>query len=95
MATLLTDGGVPRPRVDRRGTATITLTRSGGTSGGVTVAYETSDGTAVAGTNYAATSGTLTFADGETGKSFTVTALDGKKELVGPAACRTATLLLH
>jgi hypothetical protein len=38
----------------------------------VTVAYLTRDGTAVAGSDYVATSGTLTFAAGETAKSVTV-----------------------
>jgi Calx-beta domain len=38
----------------------------------ITVAYLTRDGTAVAGSDYIATSGTLTFAAGETAKSVTV-----------------------
>ncbi|QEH31554.1 Calx-beta domain protein [Aquisphaera giovannonii] len=54
------------------GTATITVTRSGGTASGVTVHYATSDGTAKAGSDYTASSGTLTFGAGETGKTFTV-----------------------
>jgi hypothetical protein len=45
----------------------ITVTRSGGSSGVASVDYATSDGTAVAGTDYPATSGTLTFADGVSG----------------------------
>jgi len=45
----------------------ITVTRSGGSSGVASVDYATSDGTAVAGTDYSATSGTLTFADGVSG----------------------------
>jgi hypothetical protein len=45
-------------------TATITVTRSGGASGMVTVHYATSNGTATAGPDYAATSGTLTWANG-------------------------------
>ena len=44
----------------------------GGARGVVTVHYATSDGTATAGSDYTATSGTLTFNDGETIKSFTV-----------------------
>ena len=55
------------------GLATITVTRSGGSVGGpVTVDYEASDGTATAGSDYAAASGTLTFGPGEVGKTFTV-----------------------
>ena len=56
------------------GQATVTVTRSsGGLGGPVTVGYGTSDGTAQAGSDYAAKSGTLTFGPGETSKSFTVT----------------------
>jgi hypothetical protein len=54
------------------GTVTITVTRSGGGAGGVTVAYATSDGTALAGTDYQAASGTLQFEAGETCKTFVV-----------------------
>ena len=55
------------------GLATITVTRSGGSLGGpVTVDYKASDGTATAGSDYAAASGTLTFGPGEVGKTFTV-----------------------
>ncbi len=45
----------------------ILVTRSGGSSGVASVDYATSDGTAVAGMDYPATSGTLTFADGVSG----------------------------
>ena len=44
--------------------------------GVVTVDYATVDGTAVAGEDYTATSGTLTFAAGERGKTVTVPILD-------------------
>jgi hypothetical protein len=55
------------------GLVTINLTRLGGSLGGpVTVHYQTSDGTASAGSDYEAASGTLTFGPGESGKSFTV-----------------------
>ena len=42
----------------------ITISRTGGAASGVTVHYATVNGTAVAGANYVATSGTLTFPDG-------------------------------
>ena len=58
------------------GTAMITVTRSGGDAGGVSVAYTTSDGSAKGGTNYTPQSGTLTFGVGETSRTFTVPILD-------------------
>jgi hypothetical protein len=58
------------------GTAVITVTRTGGSAGLVTVDYATSDGTGVAGTKYTATSGTLTFASGVTSQTFSVTLLN-------------------
>ena len=45
-------------------------------TGEVTVAYTTADGTATAGSDYTATSGTLTFAAGETSKTVSVPVLD-------------------
>src|SRR5262249_59077369 len=51
---------------ESQATAIITVTRTGGSTGTVSVHYATSDGTATAGSDYAATSGTLTFANGET-----------------------------
>ncbi|WP_283215008.1 beta strand repeat-containing protein, partial [Methylobacterium trifolii] len=44
------------------GTATFTITRTGATEVPITVDYRTADGTAVAGSDYTSTSGTLTFA---------------------------------
>ena len=55
------------------GLVTITVTRSGGSLGGpVAVGYATGDGTATAGSDYTAASGTLTFGPGEATKTFTV-----------------------
>lgn len=54
------------------GSATITVTRTGGYYGPVSVHYSTSDGSATAGSDYTAVSGTLSFAHGETSKSFSV-----------------------
>src|SRR5262249_7870881 len=57
-------------------TATITVTRTGGSTGSVGVNYATSNGTALAGSDYTATSGTLTFVNGETSKSFPIPILN-------------------
>lgn len=54
----------------------ITVTRTGGSAGAVSVDYATSDDTATAGSDYTASTGTLSFADGETGQSFSVPILD-------------------
>jgi hypothetical protein len=56
--------------------AVITVTRSGATSGAVTVNYATGGGTATPGSDYTTTSGTLSFADGERSKTFTVPILN-------------------
>jgi len=54
------------------GDVLITVRRRGGTAGTVSVNYSTSDGTAVAPSNYLASSGTLTFLSGETQQGFLV-----------------------
>ncbi len=54
------------------GTVTITVTRTGGDEGTVTVNYATTDGSATAPADYTETSGTLTFGPGVTEQTFTV-----------------------
>jgi CSLREA domain-containing protein len=54
------------------GSATITVIRTGGSKGTLSVNYSSADGTATAGSDYTAVSGTLVFADGETSKIFGV-----------------------
>lgn len=54
------------------GGATITVTRTEGGVGTVTVNYAATGGVATAGSDFTTTSGTLTFAPGETTKTFTV-----------------------
>jgi hypothetical protein len=54
-------------------TATFTVTLSAAAAGAVTVNYATADGTATAGSDYTAGSGTLTFAAGELTKTVAVT----------------------
>ncbi|HEY7671070.1 MAG TPA: choice-of-anchor B family protein [Gammaproteobacteria bacterium] len=47
------------------GTATVLVQRSGGFAGAVSIQYATSDGTATAGVDYTAASGTLNWANGD------------------------------
>ncbi|KDB53637.1 hypothetical protein X805_07670 [Sphaerotilus natans subsp. natans DSM 6575] len=86
------DGSTPTPDDDRpkisindpaevnegdgTNTVTFTVTLSNTSNLPVTVAYTTVDGTALAGADYVAQNGTLTFAPGETSKTITVTILD-------------------
>ncbi len=49
------------------GTISMVVSRTGGASGAASVAYATSNGTAIAGTDYTTKSGTLNWADGESG----------------------------
>ncbi|HEX8492539.1 MAG TPA: Calx-beta domain-containing protein [Pyrinomonadaceae bacterium] len=48
------------------GAIQFTVTRTGDSSGAVSVSYATTDGTAAAGIDYTAATGTVTFAEGET-----------------------------
>lgn len=48
------------------GTVTVTVTRTGGSNGAITVTYTTANGTATAPSDYAASTGTVTFAAGDT-----------------------------
>ncbi len=79
----MTIGGPVRIRVaDARGkegkdaSLDFAVTLSRAASGPVSVDYATEDGTAAAGADYTATSGTLTFAVGETAKTVSVPLLD-------------------
>ena len=57
--------------------ATITATRTAGNDGAVSVDYATSDGSAIAGSDYTATSGTLNWSDGDAAdKTFQVQIID-------------------
>ena len=54
------------------GTVTITATRTGGSSGIVGVSYTTANGTATAGSDYTATSGKLTWLEGDSSDKYIV-----------------------
>lgn len=59
--------------VQTAGNVTITVTRSNGSNGAASVSYATSNGTAAAGSNYTAASGTLSWTGGDaTSKTFAV-----------------------
>jgi hypothetical protein len=60
--------------VQTAGTVVITVARNNGSSGAASVSYATSNGTAVAATNYTAANGTLSWAAGDAAaKTFAVT----------------------
>ncbi len=54
------------------GSVKITVSRTDGSEGTVSVVYVATEGIAKAGSDFSAVSGTLTFAAGETNKSFSV-----------------------
>jgi hypothetical protein len=58
------------------GFANLTVTRSGGLGVSATVNYATTDGTAVAGTNYVKTEGSVTFGVGEVSKVIQIPIID-------------------
>jgi parallel beta-helix repeat protein len=58
------------------GSVVLTINRTGGSSGAVSIDYRTFDMTAKAGSDYTAQSGTLAFADGETQKNIIIPILD-------------------
>ena len=67
------------PTMEAIGPAMITVARTGGAASNVTVHYETwaaGGGTATAGEDYTAVSGTLTFGAGDGSQYFTVPILD-------------------
>ena len=71
--------------------ATALVERFGGTDGAVSVDFATSDGSASAGADYEATSGTLNWADGESGqRPITITLIDDSE----PESAETVTISL-
>lgn len=81
-------------------TFTFTISLSAAYDQAVTVNFATADGTAVAGVDYLAVSGTLTFAPGETTKTITVEALDptmvpGKYFTVQLSGASTNALIIN
>lgn len=72
------------------GNAIINVRRQNGAASAVTVDYATADGTATAGVDYVANSGTLTFSASSTLRTFPVTTLDDGT----PDGCKTVRLSL-
>ncbi len=70
------DISVADASVTEGGNLSFTVTLSQASSGAVTVGYGTSNGSATAGSDYTAASGTVSFAAGETSKSVTVATTD-------------------
>ena len=78
----------------------FTVTLSAAATGPVTVAYATSNGTATAGSDYAAQSGTLTFAAGETSKVVHVavsgdTVVEGNETLTLALSAPSGATIAH
>jgi Tol biopolymer transport system component len=74
--------------LENGGAATITVIRTGGAAGPLTVDYAAADGTALAGLDYTVVRGTLTFADGVRTQPFVVPLLDD-----GSAECNETVRL--
>src|ERR1700704_5926666 len=55
------------------GTAVVTVSRANGSAGTVSIGYATSDGTAIAGSDYTAATGSVDWADGDAAtKNFSI-----------------------
>jgi hypothetical protein len=69
---------------ENAGTVTLTVQRTLGSDGAVTVSYASADGTALAGSGYTAVAGSLDWADGETAdKTITLTLLNDSQVEAG------------
>lgn len=77
------------PTVNGGSPLVFSITKSGSTSSTYTVNYATANGTAVAGTDYTATSGTLSFAPGDVTKTVSVATLGS-----APAGTRTVLMTI-
>ncbi len=83
--------GVAFPAFESTGEAIVTIERAGGDDGKVSVDFATLDGSAHDGEDYLSTSGSLTWADGETGiKAVTVPLIDDEE----PEGLETVSFIL-
>lgn len=90
--TALSFASANHPVKESDGSAAIVINRTGGLTGMSTVKYSTADGTAIAGTDYLAAQGTLTYGPGETSKTVTIPLV--KDNTYEAAEKRTFTLTL-
>lgn len=67
---------IDNPSITEGGVLAFSVTLSAPSTSSVTVNYATADGTAIAGTDYTATSGTLSIAAGQTSGTINVSTLD-------------------
>ncbi|HEY0404432.1 MAG TPA: DUF4394 domain-containing protein [Pyrinomonadaceae bacterium] len=74
--TVAVSNATPTTVAENAGSVTVTVTRTGDTNSAASVNYTTQDGTATAGSDYTAASGSLFFNAGETTKTFNVAILD-------------------
>jgi uncharacterized repeat protein (TIGR02543 family) len=91
IAGILAFSPAPVSATANSGTVFLTVTRNNGSTGIVTVQYRMADGTAKAGTDYTAKTGTLTFATGETSKKISIPILNKGTVLKGDR-CFTISL---
>jgi uncharacterized delta-60 repeat protein len=75
------------------GVATITVNRTGGSSGAVSAFYYTTPITATPGLNYVSVSNSVSFADGQTNRTFTIPLIDNN--VVQGQVTLTVTLLTN
>ncbi len=69
-------GNAVYSQAENGGILSVTVNRTGGSAGAVTVDYGSMDGTAMAGADYQAASGTISFADGEVSQTLSITLVD-------------------
>ncbi len=75
LAAQATTWSINDQTVTEGGTATFTVTRANGTNGRMTINYATANGTAQSGSDYTASSGTLTFNNGVTTQTISVSTI--------------------
>lgn len=83
--TLTAPGSIREPMPGQTATAVFTVTLDSSSTNTITVAYSTADGSALAGADYTAASGILTFAPGQTSQTINVQILSDPASTVNTA----------